>query len=81
MRPQHHQHDDPEEGTRPHSQVAIFQTFVQSNLQAWIMMAAFEEDFDEKRGQKLRASKKLPQLVNYRSHDDVQGNCDESMKT
>ncbi|CAL0328890.1 unnamed protein product [Lupinus luteus] len=44
---------------------------------AWIMMAAFEEDFDEKRGQKLRALKKLPQLVNYRSHDDVEGNCDE----
>ncbi|KAK7257214.1 hypothetical protein RIF29_31018 [Crotalaria pallida] len=74
--PQQHQHD-PEEGT--YSQVAIFQSFAQSNLRAWILVAAFEEeeDSDEKRGQKLRASKKLPQLVNYGSHHDAQGNCDE----
>ena len=77
MRP--HQHEL--EGIRPvlgasstPHQFAIFQALVHSNLQAWILLAAIEDDFDERRGQKLRASKKLPPLVNYGSHD-VQRNC------
>ncbi|KAK7244306.1 hypothetical protein RIF29_39126 [Crotalaria pallida] len=53
----------------------IFQTLVHSNLQAWTMVASFERVFDEKRGQMLRASKKLPPLVNYGKHHELIRSC------
>lgn len=63
----------------PSHRLTIFHALVLSNLQDWLMVATFEEgDFDEKRGQKLRASKKLPPLVNYGSHGgDCVRSCSE----
>ncbi|MED6200858.1 hypothetical protein PIB30_089384, partial [Stylosanthes scabra] len=58
----------------PPHQLDIFHALVQSTLQAWILFATLEdEDFDERRGQKLRDSRKLPPLVTYESQD-MQGN-------
>ncbi|XP_061365883.1 putative RING-H2 finger protein ATL19 [Gastrolobium bilobum] len=56
--------------------VTIFHALVLGNLQAWTMVAALEGDFDENRGQKLRASKKLPPLVNYGKHEAIRS-CNE----
>ncbi|TKY49101.1 RING-H2 finger protein ATL19 [Spatholobus suberectus] len=62
--------------SEPSHQVTIFHALVHSNLQAWTFVTAFEGIFDEKRGQKLRASKKLPPLVNYGMHG-VTRSCDD----
>lgn len=57
--------------------VTVFHALVLNNLRAWTMVDAFHEgDFDEKRGQKLRALKKLPPLVNFGRHDVVRS-CNE----
>lgn len=52
----------------PSHHVTIFHALVHSNLHAWTLVTAFEGVFYEKRGQRLRASKKLPPLVNYGKH-------------
>lgn len=60
--------------------VTIFHALVLSNLQAWTMVASLEEgsDYDEKRGQRLRASKKLPPLVNYGNNGcDLKRSCSD----
>lgn len=64
--------DDGDDDTQS-NRVTIFNAFVLGNLQAWTMVTAFEEggDFNGKRGQKLRALKKLPPLVNYGKHDEL----------
>ncbi|KAJ1401897.1 Zinc finger, RING-type [Sesbania bispinosa] len=75
---------DLEEGTHisydvssPSHQVTIFHALVLGNLQAWAMLVAYEEgDFEEKRGNMLRALRKLPPLVNYGRHDIVRS-CNE----
>ncbi|CAJ1957179.1 unnamed protein product [Sphenostylis stenocarpa] len=69
MRPNEH---DLEEGIthlanygEPSNQFTIFHAH--TNLHAWTLATAFEGVFDAKRGQNLRASKKLPPL----KYDDM----------
>ncbi|KHN24809.1 putative RING-H2 finger protein ATL19 [Glycine soja] len=50
--------------TEPSHHFTIFHALVHP----WALVAAFEGAFNEKRGQRLRASKKLPPLVNYGKH-------------
>ncbi|KAE9585197.1 hypothetical protein Lal_00017989 [Lupinus albus] len=63
--------------SEPSQHVTIFHALVHTNLQAWTMVASFEGVFDEKRGQMLRASKKLPPLVNYGNHHNPIRSCGE----
>lgn len=83
-----HDHDDGHDHGHRQQNVTIFHTIVFSNLQAWTMLAGIEEEqeqednyYDEKRGPKLRASKKLPPLINYEGigkHDhELRRSCDE----
>ncbi|CAI8593112.1 unnamed protein product [Vicia faba] len=82
-----HDHDD-DDHDHDRQNVTIFHTLVFSNLQAWTILAGIEEEqeqednyYDEKRGQKLRACKKLPPLMNYDGvgkHDhELRRSCDE----
>ncbi|KAK7401831.1 hypothetical protein VNO78_13627 [Psophocarpus tetragonolobus] len=50
--------------SEPSHHATIFHALIHTNLHSWTVVTAFEE----KRGQKLRASKKLPPLVNYGMH-------------
>nr|XP_004487753.1 putative RING-H2 finger protein ATL19 [Cicer arietinum] len=86
MRPINIDHDI-EQGTRDlaynnddghvsRRRVTVFHAVVFSNFQAWTMVASI----DEKRGQKLRASKKLPPLMSYgvgRNDDELRRSCNE----
>ncbi|PNX73361.1 hypothetical protein L195_g029261 [Trifolium pratense] len=71
--------DDGDDDHRHLERVTIFHTLLFTNLQAWTMVATIEEDnYDEKRGQKLRACKKLPPLMKY---DDGIGMQDDELRT
>ncbi|RDX92073.1 hypothetical protein CR513_25861, partial [Mucuna pruriens] len=62
---------DIEEGVTHHGASEpphIVHGLVHSNLHAWTFLAAFEGIFNDKRGQRLRACRKLPPLVNYGKH-------------
>lgn len=88
-----HDHDDENGHGHDHDRgsVAMFRTLVFSNLHAWRMVARIDEErveqdqednvYDEERGQKLRACKKLPPLMNYDGigkHDhELRRSCDE----
>jgi hypothetical protein len=63
--------DDDDDHDHHHERVTIFHTLLFTNLQAWTMVATIEEDdYDERRGQKLRACKRLPPLMKYDDDDD-----------
>jgi len=70
---------DLEEGStplEPSHHVTIFHALMHSNLHAWTLVAA-SEGVHSKIGENLRASKKLPSLVNYGMHDKARscGEC------
>ncbi|KAF7822719.1 putative RING-H2 finger protein ATL19 [Senna tora] len=61
------------------SHVAMFQAVVRSNLQAWMMVGALmgesENAVEEKRGERLRDSKKMGGLVKYGGEEEEEDYC------
>ncbi|GAU46829.1 hypothetical protein TSUD_100470 [Trifolium subterraneum] len=73
--------DDDDHHHHHHQRVTIFHTLLFTNLQAWTMIGTNEEEednYDERRGQKLRACMKLPPLVKY--DDDGIGMHDDELR-
>ncbi|KAL5572967.1 hypothetical protein UlMin_022564 [Ulmus minor] len=56
-------------GSTMPNQAAFYQALVHYNVQMLHMFERFVRDVDERRGQRLRASNKLPPLVKYGSHE------------
>ncbi|XP_059442111.1 putative RING-H2 finger protein ATL19 [Corylus avellana] len=50
-------------------QAAFYQAIIQNNIRTLETLDSFMRDVGEKRGQRLRASEKLPPLVRYGSHE------------
>ncbi|KAF7800762.1 putative RING-H2 finger protein ATL19 [Senna tora] len=76
----HQRHGDIEEGmSEDASHVAMFQAVVRSNLQAWMMVGALmgesENAVEEKRGERLRDSKKMGGLVKYGGEEEEEDYC------
>ncbi|KAI4322933.1 hypothetical protein L6164_022581 [Bauhinia variegata] len=50
---------------------------MENSLHAWRIVGGLEREFEVKRGQRLRGSKKLPPLVSYGSHEEVGRSSDD----
>lgn len=62
--------------SNPSYQAAFYQAILQNNILTLETLETFVRDVGEKRGQGLRASEKLPPLVNYGSHEIIWSSSD-----
>lgn len=70
-------HHQPDIVSNPSHRAAFYQAIlIQNNIRTLETLETFMRDVGEKRGQRLRASEKLPPLVNYGSHGIISSSSD-----